>query len=68
MLLVLLPSVVKVNLLNDGLSVISVSSFREIEQGAHYIDLLDEEAFFEIAMVELVYKFNEKSYLKCLKR
>ena len=32
------------------------------------IDLLDEEAFLEKAVVELVYKFDEKSYLECLKR
>ena len=33
------------------------------------LDLLDEErkVFLEKALVELVYKFDEKSYRKCLK-
>ena len=48
-----------------------VSSFREIEQGAYYIGksliYLMREAFLEKAVVELVYKFDEKSYLECLK-
>ena len=40
-----------------------VSFFGQIEQGAHYL-----LAFLEKAVVELVYKFDEKSYRKFLKR
>ena len=34
------------------------------------LDLLDEDKAFwiECAVVELVYKFDEKSYRKCLKK
>ena len=32
------------------------------------LDLLNEERILERAVVELVYKFNEKSYRECLKR
>ena len=52
-------------------TVIIVSSFGQIEQGVHYIGNLIyslREAFLECAVVELVYKFNEKSYRECLKR
>ena len=31
------------------------------------LDLLDEESVLEEAVVELVYKFDEKSYCECLK-
>ena len=49
-----------------------MSSFGQIEQGAHNIrkSLIYSmrKAFLERAVVELVYKFNEKSYCDCLKR
>ena len=32
------------------------------------LDLLNEEIVLERAVVEVVYKFNEKSYCECLKR
>ena len=32
------------------------------------LDLLNEETFLEKAVVELVYKFDKKSYCECLKR
>ena len=32
------------------------------------LDLLNEETFLERAVVELVYKFDEKSYYQRLKR
>ena len=51
---------------------IIVSSYREIEQGAYYIGnsliYSMRKAFLELAVVELVYKFDEKSYHECLKR
>ena len=40
------------------------SSFGQIEQGVDYVrksDLLDKEVFLEHTVVELVYKFDEKS-------
>ena len=41
----------------------------EIEQGVHYIrNLLDEESVSGEAVVKLVYKFDKKYYLECLKR
>ena len=36
--------------------------------GMEILDLLNEEMFLEHAVVEQVYKFDEKSYCKCLKR
>ena len=49
-----------------------VSSFGEIEKGVHYIRKLliysKRKAFIEHAVVELVYKFDEKFYHECLKR
>ena len=33
-----------------------------------FLDLLDEEAFLEKAVVELVYKFKEKTCCECLKK
>ena len=51
--------------------VIVVSS-RQIEQGAHHIrkSLIysTRKAFLERAVVELVNKFDKKSYHECLKR
>ena len=48
-----------------------VSSFGQIEQGVHYIrkSLIYSmrKAFLKCAVVELVYKFDEKSYRECLK-
>ena len=32
------------------------------------LDILDEESVSGVAVVELVYKFNKKSYCECLKR
>ena len=46
-------------------------SFGQIEQGAlnkEILNLLDEESVSGEAVVELVYKFDEKSYRECLKR
>ena len=49
-----------------------VSSFGQIEQDAHLIwkSLIYSmrKAFLEKAVVELVYKFDEKSYRECLKK
>ena len=49
-----------------------VSSVQQIEEGAHYIRKFliyaKRKAFLERAVVELVYKFDEKSYRECLKR
>ena len=48
-----------------------MSSFGQIEQGVHYIGNLIysmRKVFMECAVVELVYKFDEKSYRECLKR
>ena len=43
----------------------------QIEQGAHYIRISliysTRKAFVEKVVVELVYKFDEKSYCKCFK-
>ena len=47
---------------------IIVSSFRQIEQGTYYIVIYSmRKAFLECAVIELVYKFVEKSYCECLK-
>ena len=35
---------------------------------ALYIKILDLKAFLEKVVIELVYKFDEKSYSECLKR
>ena len=62
------------NLLNDDTyrCVCAGSYPGQIEQGVHYIrkSLIysTRTAFLEKAVVELVYKFNEKSYCECLKR
>ena len=32
------------------------------------LDLLNEESVSECAVVEIVYKFDEKSYCECLKK
>ena len=52
----------KVNLVNDDtyLWTVIVSSFRQIKQGAYHIYSM-RKAFLEHAVVELVYKFDEKS-------
>ena len=58
----------KVNLLNDDIYQCA-TSFRQIEQGVHYIrkSLIYSmrKAFLERAVVELVYKFDKKSYREC---
>ena len=60
--------------LTDVLVRVIVSSMpsEQIEQGAHYIRISliysTRKAFLEKAVVELVYKFDEKSYRECLKR
>ena len=45
---------------------------RQIEQGAHYIGkslmYSMRKVFLECSVVELVYKFDEKSYRECLTR
>ena len=62
------------NLLNDDTyrCVCAGSHPGQIEQGVHYIrkSLIysTRTAFLEKAVVEPVYKFNEKSYCECLKR
>ena len=52
----------RVNLVNDDtyLLTIIVSSFRQIKQSAYHI-YSTRKAFLEHAVVELVYKFDEKS-------
>ena len=49
-----------------------VSSIRQIEQGAPYIRksliYLTKKPLLKKAVVELIYKFDEKSYCECLKR
>ena len=51
---------------------IILSFFGQIEQGVHYIGKIliysMRKVFLDHAVVELVYKFDEKSYRECLKR
>ena len=58
-------------ILTDAFVLVIVSSIQTIREGVHYIrkSLIysTRKAFLEKAMVEL-YKFDEKSYHKCLKR
>ena len=65
-----------INLLNNDTyrlvcTTIIVRSFGQIEQGAPYIGksliYSVRNVFLELAVVELVYKFNKKSYRECLK-
>ena len=56
----------------DAFMWVNVSSVPQVEQGAHYIRKFliysKRKAFLVKAVVELVYKFDEKSYRECLKR
>ena len=49
-----------------------LSSFGQIEQGVPYIrkSMISstKKVFLECTVVELVYKYNNKSYHECLKR
>ena len=59
----------QVNLLNDDTYRWNcVTSSVRCALNMEILDLLNERAFLERTVVELVYKFDEKSYCECLKR